>query len=141
MFLLDTDHIGILQRKTDSHYEKLASRISRYSQTEFYVAIVSFHEQILGWNTYIHRAKDQAGVVRGYTKLDKILGDFSRAQVLPFDDAAAEIFDELRSQKIRIGTMDLRIASIAMATGMTVLSRNLVDFQKVPNLSVEDWAS
>ena len=79
------------------------------------------------------------GVVRGYAKLEKILIDFSHAQILPFDDAAAEVFDELRGQKIRIGTMDLRIASIAIAAGMTVLSRNLVDFQKVPNLSVEDW--
>jgi tRNA(fMet)-specific endonuclease VapC len=35
--------------------------------------------------------------------------------------------------------MDLRIASIALATGMTVLTRNLVDFQRVPNLNVEDW--
>ncbi|MFO7902194.1 MAG: type II toxin-antitoxin system VapC family toxin [Pirellulaceae bacterium] len=139
MFILDTDHIGILQRKSDSHYQKLASRIARHPQTDFYVAIVSFHEQILGWNAYIHRAKDQMGVVRGYMKLEKILINFSHAQVLPFDDAAAEIFDQLRSQRIRIGTMDLRIASIAMAVGMTVLSRNLVDFQKVPNLSVENW--
>lgn len=82
----------------------------------------------------------QTGVVRGYGKLEKILMDFSRSQVLPFDDGAADIFNELRIQKIRIGTMDLRIASIAMATGMTVLGRNLVDFQKVPNLCVEDWA-
>lgn len=140
MFILDTDHIGILQRKTDSQYEKLANRIAGHAQTDFYVAIVSFHEQILGWNAYIHRAKDQMGVVRGYAKLEKILTDFSHAQILPFDDAAAEVFDELRGQKIRIGTMDLRIASISIAAGMTVLSRNLVDFRKVPNLSVEDWA-
>lgn len=140
MFVLDTDHIGILQRKTDSGYEKLSRRIAGHSQTDFFVAIVSFHEQILGWNAYINRAKDQMGVVRGYGKLEKILMDFSRSQVLPFDEGAADIFDDLRFQKIRIGTMDLRIASIAMAAGMTVLSRNLVDFQKVPNLSVEDWA-
>jgi tRNA(fMet)-specific endonuclease VapC len=37
--------------------------------------------------------------------------------------------------------MDLRIASIALARGYTLISRNLVDFQKVPGLIVEDWAS
>jgi len=37
--------------------------------------------------------------------------------------------------------MDLRIGSIAMANGMTVLTRNTVDFEKIPNLQVEDWTA
>ncbi|MGD0518047.1 MAG: hypothetical protein ABSA26_10990 [Thermoguttaceae bacterium] len=45
----------------------------------------------------------------------------------------------MRKSKVRIGTMDLRIASIALAQGFTILTRNLVDFEKVPNLKVEDW--
>jgi len=139
MYILDTDHIGILQRRSGPAYKTLSQRIAQYPQRNFFVAIVSFHEEILGWNAYITRAKDQLGIVRGYGRLEKILHDFSLAQVLPFDDAAADIFDDLRSQKIRIGTMDLRIASIALATGMTVLTRNLVHFQKVPSLTVEDW--
>ena len=71
--------------------------------------------------------------------LQQVLTDFSLAQVLPFDERAAIKFDELRSQRVRVGTMDLRIASIAMSRGMTVLTRNLVDFQAIPSLTVEDW--
>lgn len=141
MYLLDSDHISIIQLQSRPHYLALKSRMTGQRQSDFFVTIVSFHEQILGWNTYIARAKDQSGVVRGYSKLEGILTDFSAAQVLPFDDVAADIFHDLRSQKVRIATMDLRIASIALATDMTVLSRNLVDFQKVPNLKVEDWTS
>jgi tRNA(fMet)-specific endonuclease VapC len=70
-----------------------------------------------------------------------VLADFSEAQVLPFDDIAAEVFDELRSQGVRIGTMDLRIAAIALARDLTVLSRNLVDFGRVPGLRIEDWTA
>jgi tRNA(fMet)-specific endonuclease VapC len=68
-----------------------------------------------------------------------ILIDFVAMQVLPFDDAAGNRFETLRRQRARIGTMDLRIASIALARGFTVLTRNLVDFERVPGLAAEDW--
>jgi tRNA(fMet)-specific endonuclease VapC len=35
--------------------------------------------------------------------------------------------------------MDLKIASIVLAHNAMLLSRNLRDFQQVPNLRVEDW--
>ena len=141
MYILDTDHIGILQRRRGNEYEVLSRRMAARIQTEFHTSIVTFHEQILGWNAYIAQAKDQTGIVRGYGKLELILTDFANAQILPFDEAAAEIFDDIRAQKIRVSTMDLHIASIALATGMTVLSRNLVDFHRVPNLQAEDWTT
>ena len=75
----------------------------------------------------------------GYWRLENILNDFSRAQVLPFSADAPEIYSELRSQKVRVATMDLRIASIAIANQMTLLTSNSVDFERIPNLSIEDW--
>jgi len=42
-------------------------------------------------------------------------------------------------QRIRIGTMDLRIASIALVEGATVLTANASDFEKVPGLTIDDW--
>lgn len=61
--------------------------------------------------------------------------------MLPFGSAAADVFEELRQKRIRIGTMDLRIAAITIAKGMTLLSRNLVDFERIPSLAVEDWTT
>jgi tRNA(fMet)-specific endonuclease VapC len=45
----------------------------------------------------------------------------------------------LRKSKVRIGPMDLKIASIALENGGTVLTQNLADFQQVPTLKVESW--
>jgi len=59
--------------------------------------------------------------------------------VLPFDEPAAIEFDAFRSQGVRIGTMDLRIAAIAVSNDLAVLTRNTVDFGQVPGLHVEDW--
>jgi tRNA(fMet)-specific endonuclease VapC len=81
MFVLDTDHLGILHRQPSPQFANRTRRISHYAEADFFVTIVSFHEQILGWNAYLARAKDSARVVRGYNKLGGILSDFARAQV------------------------------------------------------------
>ena len=139
MFILDSDHLSLLQQKGSDEYRSLANRISAYSAELFFVTIVSFHEQVNGWTAYVARARDSALLVRGYMELDGILSDFARAQVLPFSAAAADIYDDLKKRKIRVGAMDLRIASIAIANQMTVLTRNTIDFERIPNLSFEDW--
>jgi predicted nucleic acid-binding protein len=56
-----------------------------------------------------------------------------------FDERAATEFQRLRRSRLRIGTMDLKIAAIVLAHDATLLSRNLSDFRKVPGLKVEDW--
>lgn len=71
--------------------------------------------------------------------LQETLNGFAQAPVLPFDVKSIVIFDEIRSQKIRIATMDLRIAAIAIANNLVLLTRNTKDFIEVPNLSIEDW--
>ena len=141
MFLLDTDHIGIIQRRTQPEFGKLWERISRHPPHALYVPIISFHEQVLGWNAYLNRARGAAGIVRAYEMFEQILTDFAAVQVAPFDDAAAVQFDSLRARRVRIATMDLRIAAIAIARDLPLLTRNLADFRQVPTLRVEDWTA
>ena len=139
MFLLDTDHFTIIQQQTEPQCSRLAQRMNQFTPLVFYVSVVSFHEQVLGWNAYLNRARGTAGTVRAYHMFERILADFAAAQVLPFDQRSAHGFDSLRAGKVRIGTFDLRIAAIALSRGFTILSRNIVDFRKVPSLKAEDW--
>lgn len=136
---MDTDHLSVLQRQRGPEFEKLITRLADSDQALFYTTIVSFPEQINGWTKYIKNSVQAEKTVTGYLRLEKILSDFSRAQVLPYSSDAAEIFDEFRSQKVRVVTVDLRIASIAIANQMTLLTRNSVDFERIPNVSIEDW--
>src|SRR5262245_48180915 len=110
MFLLDTDHITILQWKTQPAHGRLSQRLGQYPRTAFYFSIVSFQEQVLGANLYVSKARSTAGLLQGYGLFRRVLDDFAAAQVLPFDQAAAAVCDTLRAQKVRIGTLDLRIA-------------------------------
>ncbi|MCC7536800.1 MAG: PIN domain-containing protein [Deltaproteobacteria bacterium] len=67
-----------------------------------------------------------------------------RAQiVLPFDEVAADVYGPLRARLERSGTRldepDLRIASIALSRGLTVVTGNVRHFSRVPGLVVENW--
>jgi tRNA(fMet)-specific endonuclease VapC len=52
-----------------------------------------------------------------------------------------DVFLELKAQRLRVSTMDLRIASIAIANQVTLVTNNTVDFARIQNLSLEDWMS
>ena len=78
--------------------------------------LFSFHEQVIGAHSFINRAQTNTDMARGYTLLLETLNSFAKAPVLPFDAKAIAIFDEKRSQKVRVSTMDLRIAAIAILT-------------------------
>lgn len=41
--------------------------------------------------------------------------------------------------KLNVGKMDLRIASIALEIGATIVTHNLRDFGRIPGLLVADW--
>ncbi|MBI1759899.1 MAG: type II toxin-antitoxin system VapC family toxin [Acidobacteria bacterium] len=58
---------------------------------------------------------------------------------LPFDDVAATIFNQLRAQKVRVKTNDLSIAAITLSVNGILVTRNMVDFERVPGLVIEDW--
>jgi tRNA(fMet)-specific endonuclease VapC len=139
MFLLDTDHIAVLQWPTQPEYGRLQQRMALHPPSGFFYSIVSFHEQVLGANLYVSRAQSPAGVVHGYSLLGMVLDTFAKVQVLPFDPPSASLFDSLRAQRVRIGTMDLRIAAIALSRGLAVVTRNTSDFNQIPGLTVEDW--
>ena len=139
MFLIDTDCLVILQNRVQPEVQAIRQRMSSYDAGDFFVPIVSFHEITTGWNAYLNRARTSRDAVRAYQKLQAVLQDFSRVEVAPFDDGAAQQFDALKQQRVRIGTLDLRIAAIALARDLALISRNLVDFERVPGLRVEDW--
>jgi tRNA(fMet)-specific endonuclease VapC len=138
-YLLDTDHISIIQRRSGDSYQRLRDRMSQYPATDFALCVVNFHEQSLGANNIIQKARTPSEVASGYKLLSEILQGLAAAPVLELDQLAAEKFEQLRSQRVRIGTMDLRIASICLTRNLILLTRNRKDFQQVPGLQFEDW--
>ncbi len=97
-YLLDTDHISIIQRRSGQSYQRLRDRMDQYLASDFAVSVVSFHEQSLGANNIIQQARIPSEIASAYQLLSEILQGFSRASVLEMDQTAAERFEQLRSQ-------------------------------------------
>jgi len=134
-----TDHINVLQDQQASEYPTLIRNIAASPDQDLVTSVVTFEEQMRGWLAFIHRFADVSQQVYPYERLAALVQFFCPWTLLPFDDPAAILFKHLRAQKIRIGTMDLKIASIALVRDLLVLSGNLRDFQQVPKVRVEDW--
>jgi tRNA(fMet)-specific endonuclease VapC len=64
-------------------------------------------------------------------------------RVYAFDEAAAEVYGPLRARLEATGKPlddpDLRIASIALARDLTLVTANLKHFSRIPDLRVENW--
>lgn len=79
---------------------------------------------------------DQVGAYDHLADLWKYLHDW---RILRFDGRAARLFKNLRKQRNRIGSQDLKIAAIAVTEDSLLLSANLRDFRQIPGLRVENW--
>ena len=86
-----------------------------------------------------NRTLDPGERILAYQKLIERVSFFAGWVILSSDADSAAAFLRLRSQGTRIGTMDLRIACIAMAHDAPLLTRNTVDFAQVPGLRFENW--
>lgn len=66
-------------------------------------------------------------------------------EVVSFDAGAAEHYGHIRhylaSKGGIIGALDLLIAAHALATGATLVTNNIKEFARVPDLSVENWVA
>jgi tRNA(fMet)-specific endonuclease VapC len=139
VIVLDTDHFNILQVGKGAAYDALSLRIDASPEQDFCTTIITFEEHMRGWLAGIRRARDVSDQVNPYDQLLHLVRFIQAWEILRFDENSALRFSNLRQQRIRIGTQDLKIASIALEQGALLLSANLCDFERVPGLRVENW--
>lgn len=139
MVILDTDHVSFLHHGGTGPGLRLLQRLRALDPSEIATSIASFEEQTRGWLSYLAGARTMAAEIDAYRRLHGHLDVFCGVRVVDFDDSAATHFQRLKKLRLRVGTMDLKIAAIVLASDATLLTRNLVDFRKVPGLRFDDW--
>jgi tRNA(fMet)-specific endonuclease VapC len=140
MYILDTDHMSLLEWRGTTIGQRLVERLRTLSEKEAVTTIVTYEEQMRGWLSVLARSRTINDQVEAYGRLSRLLSNYLDIVVLEFDQKAAAEFDRLQRLRLRIGTMDLKIAAIALAHNATVLTRNRKDFSQIPGVQVEDWS-
>jgi tRNA(fMet)-specific endonuclease VapC len=140
MLILETDHLVEYQKGTSPEAHRLKQRLDEAIQP-FAITIITVEEVMRGWMAAVRRTKDPFRQIHPYAKLRQLFRSFATWDVLDWTTASAAEFASLKTAKVRVGTMDLKIASIALGNNAMLLTRNLNDYQKVPQLRVADWLS
>jgi tRNA(fMet)-specific endonuclease VapC len=135
-YVFDTDMLTLYQ---EGHPE-VCRRVVAHRPDELATTIISVEEQLSGWFTMLRRPADRKTLARIYQRMTETVSFLKQVPIVSFTEQAIARYESLRLMKLNIGSMDLRIASIALENGSTLVTRNVRDFRRVPGLSTEDWS-
>jgi len=131
-FLLDTDTcIFLINRR--SGYESILRHMEGKSYGEIVISSVTYAELMYGIAKSRFRKQNQRAA--------KLF--FPQFPILPFDQAAAETYGEVRAALeaggAPIGPLDTLIAAHALSVGAVVVTNNVKEFSRVRRLKTENW--
>lgn len=128
--MLDTNMvIYIIKKKPAS----IIRRFRKYNPLQFCISSITLAEMQYGISKSARPEKNQLA-------LAAFLSDIA---VLPFDDKAAVEYGDIRADLEKkgtpIGANDMLIAAHARSLGMTIVTNNTREFERVPDLKLENW--
>ncbi|MCP2728335.1 type II toxin-antitoxin system VapC family toxin [Limnofasciculus baicalensis] len=135
LWILDTDHLTLWQ----NNHPLVKQGVNRVNNQNIAITIISVEEQMRGWLNLVRQSSQSSRQLWAYKGLQDGVAFFNQVNVLEFNQDAYDCYTELVSQRIRIGTQDLRIAAIAISSNGILVTRNRRDFERVPGLIFEDW--
>jgi tRNA(fMet)-specific endonuclease VapC len=131
VYCFDTDVLSATMRREPDL--ALIRRLAELPPSEQFTTAITLGELLYG--------AERRGSARLRAHVRELLA--GALTVLPFDEAAAEVYGSLRAQLEVKGRCldepDLRIASIALACNLTLVTANLRHFARIPDLTVENW--
>ena len=137
LYILDTNICQMVMEQRPL----ITDRLTRARENADTVAttIISFDEAVSGWLPLCHDGKRLAKRAWAYEQLFETFSYYRRQLVLPFTPEAAAQLGTLKKNLQHAGLGDLSIAAIALSLGGVVVTQNIVDFQRIPALQIEDW--
>ena len=130
LFMLDTDTCSYIMKRSNPLVLK---RLQSVPVRDVCISVVTRAELLYGVEVSPRRAQDAAALAAFLPFVDAVALD---------EDAAlhyAEIRADLKRQGLMIGANDLFIAAHARALGLTLVTNNTAEFERVSKLAIENW--
>lgn len=133
-YMLDTNICSfIIRERPDSVIRKFDQVVSK--QHRIVISAITYSELKIGASSPKASPKLMAMINRLVDRLDGVL-PWNRVAV----DETVRVRTLLSAQGTPIGNNDAAIAGHALATGAILVSNNVREFMRVPDLALEDWA-
>ena len=118
IYVVDTDMLTLLARQEAPEAPRIRRRILELPEGDSVVTtVITCEEQMRGWMSALSKAKSAKAEAQVYSRLLDHISSYRRLIVLGFDEEAAVRVRQWRSQRLRVGTMDLRIAAVVLGAG------------------------
>ena len=140
MYIFDTDHLSLIQRNGEEG-KRILAKLAAIKDVEIAVTVITYEEQIRGRLSFLSKAKTLDRQILAYQGLQQSAKDYCSIPILPFNRSAALEYQRLRKAYPRLGTMDLKIAAIALTNNAILLTRNQSDFGQIIELQTENWST
>jgi tRNA(fMet)-specific endonuclease VapC len=135
-FLFDTDHLTLYQHR----HPKLMPRMVVQPPDAVGVSAVTAEESLRGRLTSLSQAQNGPRRIARYRLFLESLELLSQFLLVPYDQTSEIQFQQLRTLRPRIGTQDLKIAAVALANSVVLLTCNRRDFGRIQGLRIDDWS-
>ena len=139
MIILDSDHLSILRYRDSARAQSLANRLAVATEMPVATSIANVEEAMRGWLAALAKERRIERQIFAYRELSELFAFFSGYTIALLDTNSSSMFTRFRKSGVKIGTMDLKTASIALANNALLLTANRRDFEKVPGLRFENW--
>jgi tRNA(fMet)-specific endonuclease VapC len=129
-FMLDTDTCSYIMKRS---HPLVLKRLQSMPVSDVCMSVVTRAELLYGVAVSPRRAQDAAALAAFLPYVDAVALD---------EDAAlhyAEIRADLKRRGLMIGANDLFIAAHARALGLTLVTNNTAEFERVSKLAIENW--
>jgi tRNA(fMet)-specific endonuclease VapC len=129
-YMLDTDTCSYIMKRSNP---AVLRRLQTVPVADVFMSVITKSELLYGVEVSPRRAQDAAALA----------AFLPYVEVLDLPDAAgrhyAEIRADLKKRGALIGAHDLFIAAHARALGLTLVTNNSAEFERVKGLTIENW--